>query len=400
MGYVCDFCAEQRSTVYCRSDAASLCLSCDHNVHSANALSRRHSRTLVCERCNTQPAYVRCIDERVSLCQNCDWTAHSGSDTSPAHKRLMVNSYSGCPSAAELSAIWSFLLDSPSVGDSTCEQGMGSMSITDNRLMDCEGSQKKNDIQDASVVLEASGLNNMDANKSTVWMGSQVPLFDPNLHKPEQTAGSSNPALPMVFPGTKGPAFCELDAFYDNFKMDEVDLDIKNYDELFGAALDNTEQLFDNDEIDGLFGTKDMSVSNCQGANAAEGSSVGTLNVAQPACSNAASADSVISCWTEPNLCFARQEHSRPTREGIAGDDQNFVEPPRCPLGPEISVHSSSRSDAVMRYKEKKKTRKFEKRVRYESRKSRADVRRRVKGRFVKVGDAYDYDPLSKTRSC
>lgn len=52
--------------------------------------------------------------------------------------------------------------------------------------------------------------------------------------------------------------------------MDEVDLDIKNYDELFGAALDNTEQLFDNDEIDGLFGTKDMSVSNCQGAYAAE----------------------------------------------------------------------------------------------------------------------------------
>lgn len=41
----------------------------------------------------------------------------------------------------------------------------------------------------------------------------------------------------------------------------------------------------------------------------------------------------------------------------------------------------------------------FEKKVRYESRKARADVRRRVKGRFVKAGDAYDYDPLSPTRS-
>lgn len=40
------------------------------------------------------------------------------------------------------------------------------------------------------------------------------------------------------------------------------------------------------------------------------------------------------------------------------------------------------------------------KRVRYVSRKARADVRRRVKGRFVKAGDAYDYDPLSHTRSC
>jgi len=37
--------------------------------------------------------------------------------------------------------------------------------------------------------------------------------------------------------------------------------------------------------------------------------------------------------------------------------------------------------------------------VRYASRKARADVRKRVKGRFVKAGDAYDYDPLSHTRS-
>ncbi|OIW20910.1 hypothetical protein TanjilG_25082 [Lupinus angustifolius] len=41
----------------------------------------------------------------------------------------------------------------------------------------------------------------------------------------------------------------------------------------------------------------------------------------------------------------------------------------------------------------------FDKRVRYASRKERVDVRRRVKGRFVKVGDAYDYDPMGPTRS-
>lgn len=41
----------------------------------------------------------------------------------------------------------------------------------------------------------------------------------------------------------------------------------------------------------------------------------------------------------------------------------------------------------------------FEKKIRYASRKARADVRKRVKGRFVKAGDAYDYDPLNQTRS-
>ena len=38
--------------------------------------------------------------------------------------------------------------------------------------------------------------------------------------------------------------------------------------------------------------------------------------------------------------------------------------------------------------------------MRYATRKARADVRRRVKGRFVKAGEAYDYDPLNQARSC
>ena len=41
----------------------------------------------------------------------------------------------------------------------------------------------------------------------------------------------------------------------------------------------------------------------------------------------------------------------------------------------------------------------FEKRVRYATRKARADVRKRVKGRFIKAGDAYDYDPMNEGRS-
>lgn len=40
----------------------------------------------------------------------------------------------------------------------------------------------------------------------------------------------------------------------------------------------------------------------------------------------------------------------------------------------------------------------FGKQIRYASRKIRADTRKRVKGRFVKAGEAYDYDPsVSRT---
>uniref|UniRef100_A0A0D6QTG6 CCT domain-containing protein n=1 Tax=Araucaria cunninghamii TaxID=56994 RepID=A0A0D6QTG6_ARACU len=46
---------------------------------------------------------------------------------------------------------------------------------------------------------------------------------------------------------------------------------------------------------------------------------------------------------------------------------------------------AQARGNAMLRYKEKKKTRRYEKHIRYESRKARADVRKRVKGRFVKA---------------
>jgi hypothetical protein len=54
--------------------------------------------------------------------------------------------------------------------------------------------------------------------------------------------------------------------------MAEMDLNLENYEELFGVTLNNSEELFENGGIDSLFGTKDMPIvdSNCQGAVAAE----------------------------------------------------------------------------------------------------------------------------------
>ncbi|KAK4716472.1 hypothetical protein R3W88_014810 [Solanum pinnatisectum] len=412
MGHICEFCGEQRSIVYCRSDAACLCLSCDRNVHSANALSQRHSRTLLCERCNSQPAIVRHVEDKVSLCKNCDSIDHAGSGTGSMHNRQALSSYTGCPSAAELSTIWSFLLDNPLGGDSTCEKGMGSMSITDNRPTDSRAPQGKFSSQDASATVEVTEMHT--PNKLSVLVGSSMLTLGNKLNKVEQIVGSVNfSSSKGCYSGVKGSTIYEDDPFSQDFNMDEVDLSFENYEELFSGSLDNPNQLFENDDIDGLFGTKDMSASDssCQDANTVEGSSIRRVMTMLPACSNAESADSLMSCKTEPTVYFARQasilSFSNLGGESNAGDYQEcgastmllMGEPPWCHPCPESSLASSSRSDAVLRYKEKKKTRKFDKHVRYASRKARADVRRRVKGRFVKAGDAYDYDPLNETRS-
>ncbi|XP_076924708.1 zinc finger protein CONSTANS-LIKE 10-like isoform X2 [Bidens hawaiensis] len=338
MGYNCDYCGEARSMVHCRSDAAYLCLSCDRNVHSANPLSKRHTRTLVCDMCNSQPAIVRCADEKQSLCQNCDWVSHNGANASAStHTRQTLNCYSGCPSATELSSIWFFMSES-------CEQEMGSMSIADNNNQEPSGSNK---IQDSSVNAETNS----------------------KMSYTEQVVD---------------------DGVYDDYTMDEVDMNIENYEELFGVGHNDPKHLFAKDGIDSLFGKTDQTKE--------------SVNAVQPECSNAASMDSLMSCKTEPNPCYAPQNSnisfSSLTGESSGGEYQDCGASSVVPMGePPWCTATTTRSDAVLRYKEKKKMRKFEKRVRYETRKARADVRKRVKGRFIKAGDAYDYDPMTKTRS-
>lgn len=180
--------------VYCRSDAACLCLSCDRNVHSANALSRRHSRTLLCERCNSQPALVRCSEESVSLCQNCDWMGHGNSASASSHKRQTINCYSGCPSASELSSIWSFVLDFPSVGESACEQEMGLMSITENSTEHALDSSEH-----ASSSARLNDVSSVD-NKPILWAcSSSLPGHNSAAQVLDQPVGSASVTLPKVY---------------------------------------------------------------------------------------------------------------------------------------------------------------------------------------------------------
>ncbi|KAL6958340.1 hypothetical protein U1Q18_041869 [Sarracenia purpurea var. burkii] len=56
----------------------------------------------------------------------------------------------------------------------------------------------------------------------------------------------------------------------------------------------------------------------------------------------------------------------------------------------DMKLLAQNRGNAMLRYKEKKKTRRYDKHIRYESRKARADTRKRVKGRFVKAAESPD----------
>ncbi|KAJ3694778.1 hypothetical protein LUZ60_000155 [Juncus effusus] len=70
--------------------------------------------------------------------------------------------------------------------------------------------------------------------------------------------------------------------------------------------------------------------------------------------------------------------------------DTTMTDISNCHLFPGSSIQTNPQFDRearVMRYKEKKKTRKFEKTVRYASRKAYAEARPRIKGRFANRSD-------------
>ncbi|CAN6274623.1 unnamed protein product [Urochloa humidicola] len=392
--------------IYCRSDAASLCLSCDHNVHSANALSRRHTRTLLCDRCCSQPAAVRCVEENTSLCQNCDWNGHDAASGATGHKRQAINCYSGCPSSSELSRIWSFIMDIPTVAaEPNCEDGISMMTIDDSDVTNhCGASDDKRLLEIANTTLMSDPPTD-DKLKPLIGSSSSDGFNDLALAT-DQPAGSV-PMTPKVPYATDEDKFND-GSMYEDLCVDDTDLTFENYEELFGTSHIQTEQLFDDAGIDSYFEMKEMPPFDSNEEH----------KYMQLECSNVVSADSAMSnpgARADSSLCIPvrqvrsskSQSFSGLTGESSAGDHQDcgvspmllMGEPPWHPPGPEGSVAGGSRDSALTRYKEKKKRRKFDKKIRYASRKARADVRKRVKGRFIKAGEAYDYDPLSQTRS-
>ncbi|KAI3765556.1 hypothetical protein L2E82_15593 [Cichorium intybus] len=70
----CELC-KSLARIYCESDQASLCWSCDAKVHSANFLVARHSRCLLCHSCQAPTRWnasgKKLEPATVSICNRC-----------------------------------------------------------------------------------------------------------------------------------------------------------------------------------------------------------------------------------------------------------------------------------------------------------------------------------------
>eukprot|EP00197_Chlamydomonas_leiostraca_P002010 CAMPEP_0202857206 /NCGR_PEP_ID=MMETSP1391-20130828/235_1 /ASSEMBLY_ACC=CAM_ASM_000867 /TAXON_ID=1034604 /ORGANISM="Chlamydomonas leiostraca, Strain SAG 11-49" /LENGTH=394 /DNA_ID=CAMNT_0049535985 /DNA_START=78 /DNA_END=1262 /DNA_ORIENTATION=- len=71
----CVVCAAT-ANVYCQADKAFLCSGCDKTIHTANVLASRHCRVPVCELCKRSASTVYCHTDAASLCDVCNREVH------------------------------------------------------------------------------------------------------------------------------------------------------------------------------------------------------------------------------------------------------------------------------------------------------------------------------------
>ncbi|KAG5033835.1 hypothetical protein AAZX31_04G026100 [Glycine max] len=96
----CDVCNKHQASFFCTADEAALCDGCDHRVHHANKLASKHQRFSLthpsakhfplCDVCQERRAFVFCQQDRAILCKECDVPIHSANDLTKNHSRFLL----------------------------------------------------------------------------------------------------------------------------------------------------------------------------------------------------------------------------------------------------------------------------------------------------------------------
>lgn len=468
----CDFCDERIALLYCRADTAKLCLHCDSQVHSANALAMKHIRSQICDNCGDDSASMKCSTcENLVLCHNCYDKTHSRSGS--LHDQTPIDVFQGSPGVVELASIlgvdlvrnepfnlpsqqvvfpganglgaelldwWELKLDSsivPSCGaDNNIPSGIY-YPPTENVMMGFkreqlqQGAEKKKQM---AVIKQLEELRKKSLDGSGSDGGSReadnliVPVTPAEQQKQvnAEVRGGSCSVIKEVM-GFKNQRTQQQGGFTSLLTMpvsfDKIDngppIDenlawdptpsnqpTQIWDFHSGQKRGHTEsgQLdvgyggstpgnFMIDSYSSLMKEADLGTFkilgdayqiNCSMAHDDYRPSNNSLHNPTSSQGPATSESNNLSTFGKPG-CSDPIDVQFSGQSVLLGSENARMQP-RTKF--DMELLAQNRGNAMQRYKEKKKTRRYEKHIRYESRKARADTRKRVKGRFVKAGEA------------
>ncbi|GJN10767.1 hypothetical protein PR202_ga28889 [Eleusine coracana subsp. coracana] len=351
----CDYCAGMPAVVYCRADSARLCLPCDRHVHGANTVSTRHARAPLCAACFAAPAAFR----RGFLCGNCDFEERDRNQGSGSlrHDRAAVEGYTGCPSIGDLAAIlgvgggdgwWPAAWQEEPQVVRTEDVIVPTTSCHGLQPLVTPSSPKPKDHRsaggklDGEVLRQLGELAKSEAAEVEPVDGEQLPSW----------------ASPDCAIGHAGFEALNPEACQDASSLAVPTCELSQQDAWIATDCNNEDPI------------------------TTAGACTTVVEAHKPAPASS-SAEPCLSSFVDiSQIC--------PSMSNGSNDDDNVVKPD-APAPPAkkggYNVAYPDRGTVISRYKEKRKNRRFDKQIRYESRKARADGRLRIKGRFAKANE-------------
>ncbi|KAL7582296.1 hypothetical protein Lser_V15G41619 [Lactuca serriola] len=358
----CDFCNKSTALLYCRADNAKLCLSCDREVHSTNQLFTKHTRSLLCDGCDSSPASIFCSTDAVVHCQNCDWETHNKSNSnsnssSPAtHDRRPLEGFTGCPSVTDLLSILGFedLSKKGLLLCGSCEEGSDSYGsgdkFPDYLVWDTPSFVSLDDLIVSSGSehnYQAMGVPPLPKNRNAAFGA-----YKDELVRQLRELAKSDPNVD----GDEGIIKPINDEFQPIINM--------------ATTQNNRSSGFEHNKLE-------------EQQVAYSSNEANTFQWCPDVC-DAVGQDlysDQLHNATETQCIVPVEKIDTVHHSIIAENTQVF---PNIFVGVR-EINSQERETALSRYKEKKKSRRYDKHIRYESRKVRAESRIRIRGRFAKM---------------
>lgn len=330
---LCDSCKAVSATVFCGADTAFLCLACDSKIHAANKLASRHARVWVCEVCEQAPASFTCKADAAALCVTCDRDIHSANPLARRHERLpVVPFYDSAAAAAK----------------SHGAAGPASPGGDDDDTKYFSNESDNQNAEEAEEEAEAASWLLPTPNNA-----KGVDLEGSEYKSADYLFNDMDPYLDMEMISGGGDQKPHHHHHQQHYNSDGV-VPVQKKTEtrhVPGPVVDG----FPTYEIDFAAGSKPPFMYNFASQSISQSVSSSSMEVGVVPDHNAMADVS--------NAPFSRTSGGDAVPNPVSGLD---------------------REARVLRYREKRKNRKFEKTIRYASRKAYAETRPRIKGRFAK----------------
>ncbi|PON58581.1 Zinc finger-domain containing protein [Trema orientale] len=344
----CDSCKSAGSAaVFCRADSAFLCLSCDAKIHCANKLASRHERVWVCEVCEQAPAAVTCKADAAALCVSCDADIHSANPLAQRHDRVPVEPFFDPADSIVRSSSLNFFAD----------RGGGACHHDEDVDVEVEPPSPWviSNPNFASKIMAEAVAAGPDVKSDHLFFSEMDSFLDFDYPNPIHPSSGTDSVVPVKIKPNNPPS----------------------------PVINSSENCFDID-----FCRSKLSSFNYGAQCLSHSVSSSSLDVGVVPDGNSMSE---ISYSFGRSAMNQTSNSSDPLPSVSASTNSNSA--------PATQLCGLDREARVLRYREKRKNRKFEKTIRYASRKAYAETRPRIKGRFAKRTEIetetdLDLDPI------